>query len=109
MSFSAPPGDCGEANCGANDQFSVGCTLPLMMGMETADQYYFAPTPILPRWCMLAPSDRLLWQNYTPHVRAWDELFDRTGLPHEHCSGLADWLGQLAGADFQQRRQSADL
>jgi uncharacterized circularly permuted ATP-grasp superfamily protein len=54
-------------------------------------------------------SDPLLWDGYTPHEQAWDELFTRTRSPHEHCQALVQWLGQLAVGEFQERRKSADL
>ncbi|MBI3823427.1 MAG: hypothetical protein HY289_12225, partial [Planctomycetes bacterium] len=40
--------------------------------------------------------DSLLWANYAPHERAWDELFDRKRAPHEHCQALVQLLGRLA-------------
>jgi uncharacterized circularly permuted ATP-grasp superfamily protein len=54
-------------------------------------------------------SDPLLWDAYTPHEKAWDELFTRTKSPHEHCQALVQWLGQLAVGEFQERRKNADL
>ena len=53
-----------------------------------------------------APS---LWADYVPHPHAWDELFDRQSMPHDHCSALMQWLGQLAVPAFQERRHNADL
>jgi uncharacterized circularly permuted ATP-grasp superfamily protein len=50
-----------------------------------------------------------LFDGYTPHPAAWDELFDRSGDPHAHCSTLAERLGRLLVAEFQARRASADL
>jgi uncharacterized circularly permuted ATP-grasp superfamily protein len=50
-----------------------------------------------------------LWTDYVAHPRAWDELFDRHGQPHEHCDALMQWLGQLAVPEFQERRHNADL
>jgi uncharacterized circularly permuted ATP-grasp superfamily protein len=50
-----------------------------------------------------------LWTEYAPHIIAWDELFDRRLLPHEHCQALVHWLGQLAVTEFQERRHNADL
>ena len=57
------------------------------------------------------PNDgtQFLWDNFRPHPQAWDELFDHTCQPHEHCQALAQWLGQLALDEFQERRQNADL
>ncbi len=54
-------------------------------------------------------SDRFLWADYAPHVKAWDELFDRAKQPHPHCKALVQWLGQLAVTEFQERRRTADL
>jgi uncharacterized circularly permuted ATP-grasp superfamily protein len=53
--------------------------------------------------------DSLLWANYVPHAKAWDELFTGDLSAHEHCQALVHWLGQLAVADFQERRRNADL
>ena len=50
-----------------------------------------------------------LFQTYTPHASAWDELFTRNGSPHPHCSTLADRLGELQVTDFAAKRTSADL
>ena len=50
-----------------------------------------------------------LWTNYEPHPQAWDELFARDFLPHEHCQPLVNWLGDLAIREFQDRRHNADL
>ena len=55
------------------------------------------------------PVDRHLWSDYAPHARAWDELFDRKGQPHEHCRALVQWLGQMDVGEFQERRQNAEL
>ena len=53
--------------------------------------------------------DPLLWDGYTPHEKAWDELFAGAKSAHEHCQALVNWLGQLAVDEFQERRQNADL
>ena len=54
-------------------------------------------------------STRKIFDGYRPHPTAWDELFDRTPLPHPHCGPLVERLGRLAVAEFQGRRSSADL
>ena len=50
-----------------------------------------------------------LFDGYVAHPTAWDELFDRFGNPHQHCSTLVDRLGRLDTSEFQSRRTSADL
>jgi uncharacterized circularly permuted ATP-grasp superfamily protein len=50
-----------------------------------------------------------LFDSYSAHPTAWDELFDRAGAPHAHCAALVDRLGRLDGSEFQTRRASADL
>jgi len=50
-----------------------------------------------------------LFDGYTAHASAWDELFDRDTAPHTHCSVLHERLGQLYLPDFQAKRTSADL
>jgi uncharacterized circularly permuted ATP-grasp superfamily protein len=62
-----------------------------------------------PKTASPEPSHPLLWDAYTPHEKAWDELFTRTKSPHEHCQALVQWLGQLAVGEFQERRKNADL
>ena len=37
-----------------------------------------------------------LFDNYSPHTTAWDELFSRTGDPHPHCTKLVERLGGCA-------------
>jgi uncharacterized circularly permuted ATP-grasp superfamily protein len=56
-----------------------------------------------------APAEPHLWDLYTPHDSAWDELFGPERSAHLHCQALAQWLGQLAVGDFQERRRNADL
>lgn len=52
-----------------------------------------------------------LFDGYTPHPAAWDELF--TGRvaphPHPHCETLHERLGGLHLLEFQSKRASADL
>ena len=50
-----------------------------------------------------------LFDGYEPHATAWDELFDRTGAPHPHCTALVERLGGLHTSEFQAKRSSADL
>jgi len=50
-----------------------------------------------------------LFDDYTAHKTAWDELYTRTGDPHSHCGALLDRLGKLHVSEFQNRRTSADL
>ncbi len=44
-----------------------------------------------------------------PRTTAWDELFDRTGVPHAHCAQLVERLGKLRHSEFQSMRGNADL
>jgi uncharacterized circularly permuted ATP-grasp superfamily protein len=53
--------------------------------------------------------DSLLWTDYAPPAKAWDELFNRDIQPHDHCQALVNWLGQLGVTEFQERRYNADL
>ena len=50
-----------------------------------------------------------LFDGYAAHPSAWDELFDRSGDPHQHCAALVERLGRLHLPDFQAKRTSADL
>ena len=50
-----------------------------------------------------------LFGGYAAHATAWDELFDRDGLPHAYCKVLADRLGQLHVPEFLSKRTSADV
>lgn len=50
-----------------------------------------------------------LFDGYTRHESAWDELFADAGRPHPHCAALMQGLGQLEADEFQSRRASADL
>src|SRR4051812_25251314 len=50
-----------------------------------------------------------LFDGYAPHPVACDELFDRGGMPHGHCSALVERLGRFHLPEFQARRTSADL
>jgi uncharacterized circularly permuted ATP-grasp superfamily protein len=50
-----------------------------------------------------------LFDNYSPHPTAWDELFARGGDPHGHCTRLVERLGQLFLKEFHARRGSADM
>jgi uncharacterized circularly permuted ATP-grasp superfamily protein len=50
-----------------------------------------------------------LFDIYHPHNAAWDELFDRAGVPHPHCSTLVNRLGELQIPDFGAKRTDADL
>ncbi len=54
-------------------------------------------------------SDRRLFDGFQRHPTAWDELFAGPGRPHEHTALLAERLGQLTPAEFQQLRTNADL
>ncbi len=64
------------------------------------------PTPSLNGTHIVNPR---LFDRYTPHVAAWDELFDHVGEPHAHCTGLVERLGRLLTSEFESRRKSADL
>ncbi len=50
-----------------------------------------------------------LFDNYAPHATAWDELFDRTPTPHQHCSAVVERLGRFHIHEFQAKRSNADL
>lgn len=50
-----------------------------------------------------------VFDGYSPHATAWDELFTRDGSPHPHSSVLVDRLSQLSKSEFQSRRSSADI
>ena len=50
-----------------------------------------------------------LFDGYSPHRPAWDELFDGAGRPHEHCSTLVEKLGNLSIPEFATKRASSDL
>ena len=54
-------------------------------------------------------SQQKLFDGYAPHPTAWDELFNRAGMPHGHCSTLVERLGQLLVHEFAAKRASADL
>jgi uncharacterized circularly permuted ATP-grasp superfamily protein len=56
-----------------------------------------------------AASPQRLFAEYRLHPAAWDELFASSGVPHDHCHGLAQLLGQLTADEFQKRRGGADL
>lgn len=50
-----------------------------------------------------------LFDNYTMHPKAYDELFARQGESHQQTQVLFDRLGSLAISEFHTRRASADL
>src|SRR5262249_53947075 len=50
-----------------------------------------------------------LFDGYTAHPTAWDELFDRTTAPHAHCAALVERLGRFYLPEFQAKPASADL
>ena len=50
-----------------------------------------------------------LFDNYTLHPKAYDELFARPGESHTQSQVLFDRLGSLAISEFHTRRSSADL
>lgn len=56
-----------------------------------------------------SPPSRNLFAGYGLHDRAFDELFGRDGVPHDHCRLLVERLGQLDAAEFLRRRANADL
>jgi uncharacterized circularly permuted ATP-grasp superfamily protein len=56
-----------------------------------------------------AAGERLLFDGYLRHPRAWDEHFAGTGAAHEHCASLVECLGELSTTEFQHLRTSADL
>lgn len=68
-----------------------------------------APARLTPRRNVAMTSKPRLFDKYDAHPAAWDELFDRAGEPHDHCSTLVERLGRLHTAEFQSRRSSADL
>ncbi|MFO0949836.1 MAG: circularly permuted type 2 ATP-grasp protein [Isosphaeraceae bacterium] len=56
-----------------------------------------------------SPAERALFEGYQKHPTAWDELFAAPGEPHDYCKRLAERLGTLNAAEFQQLRAGADL
>ncbi|MBP3953941.1 circularly permuted type 2 ATP-grasp protein [Gemmata sp. G18] len=56
----------------------------------------------------LIPKPRL-FDHYTPHPTAWDELFDRAPNPHPHCAAVVERLGRFHVNEFQAKRSNADL
>jgi uncharacterized circularly permuted ATP-grasp superfamily protein len=54
-------------------------------------------------------AEPLLFQDYAPDAKAWDELFAAPGRAHEYCQVLLDRLGRLSVREFLERRTSADL
>ncbi|MGO9600922.1 MAG: circularly permuted type 2 ATP-grasp protein [Isosphaeraceae bacterium] len=56
-----------------------------------------------------AEAESLLFQDYRPHSKAWDELFAEPDRGHDYCQVLLDWLGRLNVREFLERRTSADL
>jgi len=50
-----------------------------------------------------------IFDNYLPHLQAWDELFDRASGPHDFCSTLVEKLGRLTQTEFLAKRVGADL
>src|SRR5207302_5571351 len=50
-----------------------------------------------------------LFEDYQPHARAWDELFQTSEEPHSHSRLLVDRLGRLQPNEFKERRAGADL
>ena len=63
-------------------------------------------SPNLPGVSAVPPK---LFDGYSAHPTAWDELFGRAGDPHPHCSTLVERLGRLLASDFQAKRTNADL
>jgi uncharacterized circularly permuted ATP-grasp superfamily protein len=55
------------------------------------------------------PVSTPLFDEYQVHPKAWDELFQKQGLPHGHSRLLVERLGQLEPSEFMDRRASADL
>jgi uncharacterized circularly permuted ATP-grasp superfamily protein len=53
--------------------------------------------------------EALLFEDYRPHDRAWDELVQRDRSSRLHCERLFADLGQLHHDEFQERRSRADL
>jgi uncharacterized circularly permuted ATP-grasp superfamily protein len=53
-------------------------------------------------------SDRL-FQGYSRHAKAWDELFGPDDGPHSHCGTLVERLGRLRVSEFLDKRSSADM
>ncbi|MCU0704246.1 MAG: circularly permuted type 2 ATP-grasp protein [Fimbriiglobus sp.] len=79
-----------------------------MAGLVTTLPGFRSPFPTEPagNGTRTAPK---LFDGYTPHPTAWDELFAPLGGPHPHCQPLVDRLGQLRLGEFQSKRASADL
>ena len=66
-------------------------------------------TPFLTQAAGSSSPPAKLFDGYTPHPSAWDELFTPTVAPHPHCETLVERLGGLHLNEFQSRRASADL
>ena len=71
-----------------------------MLQTQGVTQKQVLPTP---------ETESLLFQDYTPHSKAWDELFAEPGHGHDYCQVLLDRLGRLNVREFHERRTSADL
>jgi uncharacterized circularly permuted ATP-grasp superfamily protein len=54
------------------------------------------------------PEDRL-FAGYQAHPSAFDECFQWSSEPHDHCRAMIARIGELGQGEFQQRRASADL
>lgn len=50
-----------------------------------------------------------LFDGYTPHPTAFDELFEDQGVPHNHCRTLVEKLGRFEMDEIHARRTGADL
>ena len=55
------------------------------------------------------PISTPLFDEYQVHPKAWDEFFQKQGLPHGHSRLLVGCLGQLQPSEFMERRAAADL
>ena len=60
-----------------------------------------APTPA-------SPPTRPLGETYDPGA-FYDEMFEATGTPRAHYRALAEELGRLSFAEFEERRHAVEL
>lgn len=50
-----------------------------------------------------------IFDGYSAHPTAWDELFAAGGKPHGYCGALHERLGKLRVQEFIEKRNSADM
>src|SRR5690349_20084073 len=75
--------------------------MPMISPSQTLSAELLTPPP--------AGTDGKILAGYRAHPIAFDECFQTSADPHEHCRALISRLGELGCSEFQQRRASADL